>query len=366
MCENCSSSSDEHFHLEFLNFMSLFDFNLYDLLEYSDVMPSEEELKKMGMTWNNYIEKHRDELREKKRIKQEQQREWLAQHPAVAEYYSQFAENTPQEPITSKQNTVVVSSNQESVVPAPKQVKSPEQVSLMDEEEPHMSMESEDSVTEEELDGPIVMDLIDGTEKINPQSPQFDLREWMKDQEESENPKGFSDMTYCIYTIYFLIQYIKKANNKLTFHIRIGDRVESHTFHLVVGSIQIEVTGLISPRLAKLVAQFNSLSQSDDSSQSDESFPPSWYDPSKTDDSPTQFYMWCNMLYKIAREVGFQINTAIPQRHLGRPRKNSLTMNNRLISCSYDGKTYEESTILQTGSQLLEEDMGWKKEDPSK
>lgn len=329
--------------------MSLFDFNLYDLLEYNDVMPSEEELKEMGMTLNNYIEKHRDELREKNRIQQEQHlpqvEEWSTLHP---EWY-------PSNSVT-----------RESVVPVPKQVKSPEQVSLIEEEEPHMSMESEDSVTEEELDGPIVMDLIDGTEKINPQPPQFDLREWMKDQEESENPKGFSDMTYCIYTIYFLIQYIKKANNKLTFHIRIGDRVESHTFHLVVGSIQIEVTGPISPRLAKLVAQFNSLSQSDDSSQSDESFPPGWYDPSKTDTNPTQFYMWCNMLYKIAREVGFQINTAIPQRHLGRPRKNSLTMNNKLISCSYDGKTYEESTILQTGSQLLEEDMGWKKEDPSK
>lgn len=325
--------------------MSLFDFNLYDLLEYSDVIPSEEELKKMGMTWSNYIEKHRDELREKKRIQQEQQQEWLAQHPIFAEYYSQLTKNIPQELVMSKQDTVVVTSEQESIVLTPKQVKSPQQVSLMEEEGTltQMSMDSE-SLTEEDpvtIDAPLEMQLVDNTTKQNiSEIPHFDLWEYTSEQpgEQIGDPNAFRNPEHCIYTIFFLVYYINQLNCRLSVDLLCSDVGDKRS--LAIEAMSIKVNGQISKRLAKLVNQANNL--------------PKYYDTITEDIDSTRYYMWCNMLYKIAHEIGFEINTAIPQRHLGRPRKNSLTMNNRLLSCTYNTNTFNEPNILQLGSLWYE------------
>ena len=336
MCENCSSSSDGNVHLEFFNFMSLFDFNLYDLLEYNDVMPSEEELKKMGMTWSNYIEKHRDELREKKRIQQEQHlpqvEEWSTLHP---EWY-------PSNSIT-----------RESVVPVPKQVKRPEQVSLMEEEGTltQMSIDSE-SITEEDpvtIDAPLEMQLVDNTNKQNiSEIPHFDLWEYTIEQSEEQNidSNAFRNSEHCMYTIFFLKHYIDQLNCGLSVDLLYKDMITRGKRTISIEAMIIKVNGQISKRLAKLVRQANNL--------------PKYYDTITEENDPTRYYMWCNMLYKIAHEIGFEINTAIPQRHLGRPRKNSLTMNNRLISCTYNTNTFNESNILQLGSlwyeTILEQD----------
>lgn len=327
--------------------MSLFAGPLFELLEYSDVMPSDEELKEMNMTWEEYLDKNIDVLREKKRIKQEQQQEWLAQHPIFAEYYSQLAKNIPQEPVTSKQNTVVVTSDQESVVPVPKQVKSPQQVSLMEEEGTltQMSMDSE-SITEEDpvtIDAPLEMQLVDSTNKQNiSEIPHFDLWEYTIEQSEEQivDPNAFRNPEHCMYTIFFLAHYINQLNCGLSVDLLCKDMITRGKRSMSIEAMIIKVNGQISKRLAKLVNQVNNL--------------PKYYDTITEENDPTRYYMWCNMLYKIAHEIGFEINTAIPQRHLGRPRKNSLTMNNRLLSCTYNTNTFNESNILQLGSLWYE------------
>lgn len=234
---------------------------------------------------------------------------------------------------------------EENVILVSKLVKSPQQVSLVEDEGTltQMSMDLE-SITEEDpvtIDAPLEMQLVDNTNKQTiSRIPHFDLWEYTTEQpgEQVLDPNTFRTLEHCIYTIFFLVYYINQLNCGLRVDLLCSDIRDKRS--LAIEAMSIKVNSQISKRLAKLVDQANNL--------------PKYYDTITEDIDPTRYYMWCNMLYKIAHEIGFEINTAIPQRHLGRPRKNSLTMNNRLLSCTYNTNTFNEPNILQLGSLWYE------------